>query len=96
MLEIGTRQLNNWRLHEPPTSSSSANLAPCQHAYTVAWCHVITSDYQDGTIFVIVFIRFVLILFLICRFAVIILILILILFVSIYFQIYFDLSLIWF
>ena len=22
---------------------------PSQHAYSVAWCHVITSDYQDGT-----------------------------------------------
>ena len=49
MLEIGARQLHNWRLHEPPTSFPSANLASCQHADTVAWCHVITSDYQGGT-----------------------------------------------
>ena len=47
--EIGARQLNNWRLHESPTSFTSANLASCQHAYTVAGCHVITSDYQGGT-----------------------------------------------
>ena len=33
----------------PPTSFPSANLASHQHAYTVAWCHVITSDYQGGT-----------------------------------------------
>ena len=52
MLEIGARQLNNWRLHEPPTSFPSVNLAPCQHAYTVAWCHVITSDYQGGTVII--------------------------------------------
>ena len=49
MLEIGARQLHNWRLHEPPTSFPSANLTPRQRAYTVAWCHVITSDYQGGT-----------------------------------------------
>jgi len=34
----------------PPTSFPSANLASHQHAYTVAWCHVITSDYQGGTV----------------------------------------------
>jgi len=34
----------------PPTSFPSANLAPCQHAHTVAGCHVITPDYQGGTI----------------------------------------------
>jgi len=33
----------------PPTSFPSANLAPCQHAYTVAGCHVITPDHQGGT-----------------------------------------------
>ena len=32
-----------------PTSFLSANLAPCQHAYTVAGCHVITPDHQGGT-----------------------------------------------
>ena len=42
--------LINGDFTSPLTSSSSANLAPCQHAYTVAWCHVITSDYQGGTV----------------------------------------------
>ena len=34
----------------PLTSFPSANLASRQHAYTVASCHVITSDYQGGTL----------------------------------------------
>ena len=50
-LEVGTRQLNNWRLRVPPRLPSLlANLAPCQHAYTVAGCHVITPDHQGGTV----------------------------------------------
>ena len=34
----------------PPTFFLYANLAPCQHAYTVAGCHVITPVHQGGTI----------------------------------------------
>ena len=36
VIEIGARQLNNWRLHEPPTSFPSASLAFSQYAYTIA------------------------------------------------------------
>ena len=49
MLEIVHANLITGDYTSPPTSFTSANLAPCQHAYTVAWCHVITSDYQGGT-----------------------------------------------
>ena len=32
-----------------PTSFPTVTLAPCQHAYTVAGCHVIAPDHQGGT-----------------------------------------------
>ena len=51
MLEIGARQLNNRRLHEPPRLPSLLPaMGPAQHTYIIARCHVITSDYQDGTV----------------------------------------------
>ena len=50
MLEIGARQLNNWRPHEPPRLPSLLPaMGPAQHAYIIACCHVITSDHQGGT-----------------------------------------------
>ena len=33
----------------PPTSFPRASQVSHQHAYTIAWCHVIASDYQGGT-----------------------------------------------
>ena len=36
-------------IRDSPTSFPSANLAPCQHTYTVAGCHVITPVHQGGT-----------------------------------------------
>ena len=48
-LEIGTRQLNNWRLHVPPDFLPICQPDDCQHAYTVAGCHVITPVHQGGT-----------------------------------------------
>ena len=50
ILEIGARQLNDWRLHEPPPLPSLLpTRCPFQHAYIIARCHVITSDYLGGT-----------------------------------------------
>ena len=50
MLEIGTRQLNNWRLREPPDFLPFCQPGVPSNAYIIARRHVITPDYQVGTV----------------------------------------------
>ena len=58
VLEIGARQLSNWRLHEPPDFLPLCQPGvPSTRLYNILMPttrpinHVITSDYQGGTIY---------------------------------------------
>ena len=50
MLEIGARQLNNWRLREPPDFLPFCQPGVPSNVYIIARRHVITPDYQVGTL----------------------------------------------
>ena len=84
MLEIGARQLIDWRLHEAPRLPSLLSArCPVQHAYIISCCHVITSDYLGGTIIIIIIILFIIIIIIILIIIILIFIIIIIIFIII-------------